>query len=87
MTVGLPHKIISTPLRFTDNHLLNDEKLMALLSTYYPVAIDNEKNHSEKLIWCLENCRSKFRDIKSAEGRIWYFQNQQDATLFALRWS
>jgi hypothetical protein len=66
--------------------LTKDQRLMELLETYHPIITD-EDNHAEKLTWCLEHCQHKFRDIKSAEGRVWYFQNEQDATLFALKWA
>jgi hypothetical protein len=42
----------------------------------------------EKLTWCLENCQNKFRDLAEGNGyRAWYFENEQDATMFAMKWS
>ena len=66
--------------------LTKDQRLMQLLETYHPI-ITNDEHHAEKLTWCLEHCQTKFRDIKASEGRIWYFQSEQDATLFALKWA
>jgi len=63
-----------------------DERLMRALADYHPIHVDDSR-FSEKLTWCLENCQNKFRDISSSNGRIWYFENPQDATLFAMRWT
>lgn len=85
--MGRPIPVIRASRRPADR-LANDEELMKLLSTYYPVSIDDDdENYSEKLTWCLEHCQNKFRDIRHTDTRIWYFQNEQDATIFALRWS
>lgn len=73
--------------RIVDDPITKDEKLMDLLSTYYPVKLDDEGDYSQRLTWCLEHCQNKFRDIKMAYGRVWYFQNEQDASMFALKWS
>lgn len=85
--MGQPVPRIMPRPRVFDSHLTQDEKLMDLLSTYYPVTIEREDDYSEKLTWCLEHCQNKFRDIKMTTGRVWYFQNEQDASLFALKWS
>lgn len=77
-----PHNILRT-----GEHISQDEKLMGLLSTYYPVSLETDDDYSTKLSWCLEHCQNKFRDIRHAESRIWYFQNEKDASLFALKWS
>ncbi len=73
--------------KVADSHLTRDEKLMDLLATYHPVTLTEEGNYSERLTWCLEHCQSKFRDIKMSDSRVWYFQNEQDASMFALKWS
>ncbi len=67
--------------------LLEDDKLMKILESYYVVRLFNDDDFSEKLSWCLEHCQSKFRDIKESDCRAWYFQNEQDASMFAMRWS
>jgi hypothetical protein len=67
--------------------LLKHDKLMALLNTYHKVHLHNNEQYAEKLSWCLEHCQSKFRDIKHGDGMYWYFENEQDASLFALKWS
>jgi hypothetical protein len=63
-----------------------DERLMDLLGSYY-VIYSPDDCFSEKLTWCLEHCQNKFRDLSSRNGRAWYFQNEQDAAMFALRWA
>jgi hypothetical protein len=46
-----------------------------------------DEDFAEKLTWCLENCQGKFRDLSDTNGRAWYFQNEQDATMFAMKWT
>lgn len=70
-----------------ENDLKADTRLMELLESYHAVLIPNDIEFSEKLTWCLEHCQSKFRDLSDQYGRIWYFENEQDATMFAMKWS
>jgi hypothetical protein len=70
--------------------LSKDDKLMKLLETYHKVHISQEAhngNYNKMLGWCLEHCQSKFRDIKHGDGMDWYFENDQDASMFAMKWS
>jgi hypothetical protein len=69
-----------------EEHLKVDQKLMDLLSKYHIIVLP-DADFPEKLTWCLENCQNKFRDLSDTNGRAWYFQNEQDAALFALRWA
>jgi hypothetical protein len=66
--------------------LKKNDQLMTLLGTYHKVHLHDNEQYSEKLAWCFEHCQSKFRDLKYGDGMHWYFQNEQDATLFALKW-
>ena len=61
--------------------------LMAVLANYHVVRLTNDDNYNDMLTWCLEHCQNKFRDIQESRGRAWYFQNEQDASMFALKWS
>jgi hypothetical protein len=63
-----------------------DERLIALLKTWNPITIQDDAEYNNKLVWCLENCQDKFRDICYFDTRVWYFQNEKDAAMFALRW-
>jgi hypothetical protein len=63
-----------------------DDKLMDLLSTYHVIVLRDD-DFPEKLTWCLEHCQNKFRDLSDPSGRAWYFQNEQDASMFAMRWA
>ena len=47
----------------------------------------NAKQYNDMLTWCLEHCQSKFRDMQESKGRAWYFQNEQDAVMFAMKWA
>lgn len=67
--------------------LSKHDKLMKLLETYSKVTLSGNDHYAEKLTWCLENCQFKFRDMKNDEGMCWYFESQNDASLFALKWS
>ena len=69
-----------------ENHLKVDQRLMELLGTYSMILLPDE-DFAEKLTWCLENCQGKFRDLSDTNGRAWYFQNEQDATMFAMKWT
>ena len=68
-----------------ENHLKVDQRLMDLLGTYSMIVLPDE-DFAEKLTWCLENCQGKFRDLSEQNGLAWYFQNEQDATMFAMKW-
>lgn len=68
--------------------MMQDTELMAVLKGYSVVRLDEtEDDFTQKLKWCLEHCQGKFRDIREHDCRAWYFQNEHDATLFAIRWS
>lgn len=68
--------------------LMSDERLMTILKDYYVVRMDDDDEHfNEKLTWCMEHCQNKFRDIRESNCRAWYFQNEQDASMFAMRWA
>ena len=69
-----------------ENHLKVDQRLMELLGTYNMITLPDD-DFAEKLTWCLEHCQGKFRDLSDTNGRAWYFQNEQDATMFAMKWS
>jgi hypothetical protein len=70
-----------------EEHVKVDTRLMDLLSSYHMIRLPGDDQFSEKLTWCLEHCQNKFRDLSDTGGRAWYFQNEQDAALFALRWA
>jgi hypothetical protein len=69
-----------------EEHLKVDDRLMELLSTYHVIVLKDD-DFSLKLTWCLEHCQNKFRDLSDSNGRAWYFQNEQDASMFAMRWA
>jgi hypothetical protein len=63
-----------------------DEQLMALLNTWNSITTQEDSEYNDKLVWCLEKCQGKFRDIRYFDTRVWYFQNEKDAAMFVLRW-
>ena len=56
------------------------------LQNYHPVHLEDDE-FNQKLCWCLEHCQNKFRDLSDSNGRTWYFENEQDAMMFAIKWS
>jgi hypothetical protein len=72
----------------TEHDLPNDERLMQILENFHVITLQNDSYFSEKLTWCLEHCQNKFRDLAVGQGhRAWYFENEHDATMFAMKWS
>lgn len=69
-----------------EEHLKVDQRLMKLLSTYHAIVLP-DGDFADKLTWCLEHCQHKFRDLSDPNGRAWYFQNEKDAAMFAMRWA
>lgn len=79
--VNMAHKKVGTIL-------MQDIELMDVLRGYHVVRLDEyEDDFNQKLKWCLEHCSGKFRDIREHDQRAWYFQNEQDASMFAMRWA
>lgn len=62
--------------------------MRSLNKRYWPakVKIDyNENSNTDTIKWCISNFgHERFRIVGS---NTFYFTNQKDATLFALRWS
>ena len=67
--------------------MMQDVTLMDILKDYHVVRLIDQDDFNVKLSWCLENCQNKFRDIREDDIRAWYFQNPEDATMFAMKWS
>ena len=67
--------------------LMRDQGLMNILKDYYVVRLGEDDDFNDKLTWCMEHCQNKFRDIRESDCRAWYFQNEQDAAIFAMRWA
>jgi hypothetical protein len=42
----------------------------------------------QRFVWCKQNCRDDYRGgMFRRDETIWHFKSEQDALLFALRWS
>ncbi len=67
--------------------LMEDQKLMEILKNYHVVRLIEDDDFNIKLTWCMEHCQNKFRDIRENDCRAWYFQNEQDASMFAMKWA
>jgi hypothetical protein len=84
--------VVDSSIVLGDKSLHNDTKLLSLLSNYFKVSIrenNNYKTFSDQLCWCFEKCEGKFRDIPNMRynKRDWYFEKENDALIFALKWS
>jgi len=82
-------RLAESKMRAWSPDLGKHDRLLHLLETYYKIAIDpvsDTNNYGDMLTWCLEHCGGKFRDLKHGDGFIWYFEREEDATMFALRW-
>jgi len=66
---------------------MEDQKLMEILKNYHVVRLIEDDDFNIKLTWCMEHCQNKFRDIRENDCRAWYFQNEQDASMFAMKWA
>lgn len=82
-----PKSFVNMAHKKVGSLLLEDDKLMSILESYHIVRLEQDNDFSEKLVWCLEHCQGKFRDIRESNCRAWYFQNEQDASMFAMRWA
>ena len=82
-----PKTVIKQADKWLGAVLLEDDKLMKILDSYHVVRLDSDNDFNDKLVWCMEYCQSKFRDIRESNCRAWYFQNEQDASMFAMKWS
>jgi len=87
MAVDHPKSYIDMAHKKVGNILLGDDKLMKILEAYHVVRLPDDDDFNVKLTWCLEHCQNKFRDIRESDCRAWYFQNEQDASMFAMKWS
>ncbi len=70
----------------SDKNLSNDDRLMALLKTWHSIPTYEDNEFNNRLVWCLTHCQGKFRDIRTFDSRVWYFEKEQDAAMFALKW-
>jgi hypothetical protein len=64
-----------------------DDKILEALKDYYVVRLDEDTEYNAKLTWCLEHCQNKFRDFRETNQRAWYFKEEQDAMMFAIKWT
>lgn len=62
------------------------KKLRELLGKWSKVATTRDEDFESKLCWCIDKCKGKFRDMKENNQRVWYFENEYDAIIFAMRW-
>jgi hypothetical protein len=70
-----------------DVRVVQHERLLTILESWYGVPLVLHEDYEDKLCWCMEHCQNKFRDVVRGSHRVWYFQNEHDATMFAMKWS
>lgn len=60
------------------------DKVTEIIKDWHTVKTVNEFYSNEKmLVWALQNCQGKFYH----RGNRWWFYNEQDATVFALKYA
>jgi hypothetical protein len=64
-----------------------DDQILEALKDYHVVKLESDEFYNDKLTWCLEHCQNKFRDFRGNNCRAWYFKEEQDAMMFAMKWS
>ena len=64
-----------------------DDQILEALKDYHIVKLESDEFYNDKLTWCLEHCQNKFRDFRGNDCRAWYFKEEQDAMMFAMKWS
>jgi len=84
--------VVDSSIVLGDRSLENYKKLMTILSNYFKVSLRENNDYnafSSQLCWCFEKCKGKFRDIPNMRynKRDWYFEDENDALMFALKWS
>ena len=59
-----------------------------ILATYYSVPTPHAlfDDFAARLKWCLDHCNGNFTDVRAHDERIWYFEQEEDAVLFSLKW-
>jgi len=67
----------------------NDDRLRQQLFNWHHINSDSaDYSYTEQLDWCLKHCQGQFRDFPTSRtGRMWFFENDKDATMFAMRWA
>lgn len=83
--MGAPVPRITGNIRRQPQHI--DEQIMEALKDYHVVKLESDESYNDKLTWCLEHCQNKFRDFRGNDCRAWYFKEEQDAMMFAMKWS
>ena len=63
--------------------------LKKVLTTFYkvPNIPEDDELFADHLRWCLEHCNGQFMDVRQQGARIWFFEFEQDAIMFSLKWS
>jgi hypothetical protein len=71
------------------NYELEQQLLVELLKSFFVVHITNLADYNKQLEWCFEFCTGRFRDVSLTlnNEKNWYFENSEDALLFAMKWS
>lgn len=72
----------------TDKHwnIIDDAELTKLVASWTPILVRKESaSYSECLIWCLKYSQGRFVDRSWDNNRLWYFEDERDAVLFAMQ--
>ena len=66
---------------------IDDAELINLLASWTHILVRKETaSYTDCLTWCLKNTQGRFIDRIWDGHRLWYFENEKDAVLFAIQY-
>lgn len=62
--------------------------LERVVNTFHkvPNIPDVNEMFADHLKWCLVHCNGQFMDAQQYGSRTWFFEFEQDAIMFSLKW-
>jgi hypothetical protein len=76
---------ISTKTKYWNT--IDDAELINLLAAWTRILVRHSRaDYNTCLIWCLQHSQGRFIDRQYDNDRLWYFENEKDAVLFAMQY-
>ena len=65
---------------------IDDAELIKLLESWTHILVRRDTAaYTECLTWCLKHSQGRFIDRTWDSNRLWYFEDERDAVLFAMQ--
>ena len=65
---------------------IDDAELIDTLDSWTAILVKKETaDYTPCLLWCLKHSSGRFIDRTWDNNRLWYFENDQDALMFAIQ--